>query len=323
MKVRKPFTRPADIEKKLRKAERLEWISIGVLLSIVVVMYLSMGSSQAMRTAWIEDVLSLVAPISFLVAARIERKKPNPDFPYGHFRADMLAFLVAAAALTLIGLYTLYDALSGLIRQEHPTIGLITLFGWQIWMGWVMIAALTYSVVPIIILGRMKLPLARELHEKVLYTDADTNKADWMTGIAAMFGVLGIGLGWWWADGVAASLIALNIVYDGISNLHSSFADLLDRRPMTIEKDRPDPAVDAVRESLAKLPWVRAVDLRVHEEGETFRGEAFIVPFEPYLTLDQIQEAEHAALNSNWRLAELTITGVPSLDADDDSDDSK
>ena len=40
------------------------------------------------------------------------------------------------------------------------------------------------------ILGRMKLRLAHELHDKALYTDADMNKADWETAGAACIGIL-------------------------------------------------------------------------------------------------------------------------------------
>jgi hypothetical protein len=38
--------------------------------------------------------------------------------------------------------------------------------------------ALTYSIVPPVILGRMKLPLAKRLQDKVLHTDAMMQKAD-------------------------------------------------------------------------------------------------------------------------------------------------
>lgn len=68
-------------------------------------------------------------------------------------------------------------------------------------------------------LGRAKLPLSRELYNKILYADADMNKADWSTA-AAILGVIGIGLGFWWADLVAAGVIALDILKDGVTNTH-------------------------------------------------------------------------------------------------------
>ena len=77
--------------------------------------------------------------------------------------------------------------------------------------------ALLYSAVPAI--GRMK--LARELHDKVLFADAKINKADWLTAVAGMAGVLGIGLRLWWADAAAAAVISIDIVHDGFANLRT------------------------------------------------------------------------------------------------------
>jgi len=56
-----------------------------------------------------------------------------------------------------------------LVRFEHPSIGLIELFGQQIWLGWLMIAALVYSGLPPVLLGRAKMRLAAALHDKVLF----------------------------------------------------------------------------------------------------------------------------------------------------------
>ncbi len=39
----------------------------------------------------------------------------------------------------------------------------------------------------------MKKSLARDLNDKVLYTDADMNAADWQTGLAGIAGVVASG----------------------------------------------------------------------------------------------------------------------------------
>ena len=58
-----------------------------------------------------------------------------------------------------------------------------------------MIAALATTMPPAILLGRAKLKIAREIHDKVLFADAEMNRADWLTAGAAILGVLGIGAG--------------------------------------------------------------------------------------------------------------------------------
>ena len=64
-------------------------------------------------------------------------------------------------------------------------------------------------------MGRIKLRYAEQLSDKVLRADADMNKADWLTGLATAVGVLGIGLGFWWADAVAALVVSISISKDG------------------------------------------------------------------------------------------------------------
>ena len=64
---------PSDVQEAMRKAGRLAWISLGFQLSIVTVLALVMGGSQALRTAWIEDMLSLLPPVAFLIAMKLAR----------------------------------------------------------------------------------------------------------------------------------------------------------------------------------------------------------------------------------------------------------
>jgi hypothetical protein len=47
-----------------------------------------------------------------------------------------------------MGGFILYDSAMVLVRFEHPAIGLIELFGQQVWLGWLMIGALLYSGLP-------------------------------------------------------------------------------------------------------------------------------------------------------------------------------
>ena len=81
-----------------RRAVRLEWISIAYLLTAITAIYFTLGSSQAMRGAWLEDLLSLAPPIAFLVAARIRYKRPNGRF---HSQSDQFNGVVDNVSLRI------------------------------------------------------------------------------------------------------------------------------------------------------------------------------------------------------------------------------
>ena len=57
---------PPDKHEKLVKAVRLEWLSIGYLLSAIVLLYFTLGSSQAMKAAWVEDILNRVREAGYV-----------------------------------------------------------------------------------------------------------------------------------------------------------------------------------------------------------------------------------------------------------------
>ena len=192
--------------------------------------------------------------------------------------------------------------------------GGIQLFGQTVWHGWLMIAALVYSVVPPFILGRMKQPLARELHEKALSTDANINKGDWLSGLAGVLGILGIAYGYWWADSVAAGVISFEIIKDGVGDLRNSVAQLMNKRPSDVESKEPDPVPDKVREELERLDWVEKARVRLREDGDVLTGEAFVVPRDESNLLDRLKQASDLANSLDWRLHDVNIVAVRSIE---------
>ena len=262
--------RPDPRAKDLGRARRLAWWSIGLLATIIAVMGVTMQGSQAMRTAWVEDLLSLVPPIVFLISARLEDRPATQRFPFGFQRVNSLAFLIAAVALASMGTVLLWAAAHTLLSGERVTIGLVSLGGIDTWAGWPMLAALAYSVVPPVILGRLKLPVAERLQDKVLHTDAMMNKADWQTGLAGMAGVAGLGLGLWWADAAAAGLIALSILHDGVRAMRIATAELIDGTPRALDKDEPADDAAALERSLrARFP---GAEVKLRQTGPYIRA---------------------------------------------------
>jgi cation diffusion facilitator family transporter len=311
--MRHHYELPREKLPTYRRAVRLEWVTIGYLITAIVAIYLTLGNSQAMKTAWIEDMLSLIPASVFLIAARIRNRPPNERFPYGYHRAVSIAYLCASLALTLIGALLLLDAALKLVTTEHPSIGTVELFGHHIWLGWLMQIALLWSAVPAIFLGRAKIPLARSLHDKVLYADAKINKADWLTAVAGMAGVLGIGLGLWWADAVAAAVISVDILYDGLQNLRAVVTDLMDKRPTTVD-DQIDPLPARVENELRTQAWVKDVRARLREEGHVYFGEVFVVPSTGQDLLANVERAHRDLHDLDWRLHDVVVTPTRSLE---------
>lgn len=292
----------------LARAVRLEWVSLAVMAVIIVSVGLAAGQSQAMRTAFVEDALALLPPLAFLIAVAKIRKGRSAEHPYGHHRAIAAGHLVSAVALLVLGLMLIFNGASGLISGDRPPIGTITILGHTFWVGWLMVVVMTLSTIPPVILGRMKLKLARELHDNVLAADAAMLKADWQTGLATVVGVLGIGAGLWWADSAAAVLVALSIVKDGVTNLRSAIGTLLDRRAAPIESDDPHPVIEALRQEALRTRWVAEALVRTRDMGHVFHSEIFVVPVEGVrVSAGEIEELRRQAQAVNWKAGDTVV----------------
>lgn len=293
--------RPGDVDDALKRAERLEWQTLFWLVVIVAVMGLVAGGSQAFRTAWIEDMLSLLAPSLFLISRKVEQMPARDGFPSGFHRAGSLAFFFSAAALSAIGAFLLWEGGKTLVLAEHPTVGSIRLFGHTVWLGWLMIAALIFSVIPPVILGRRKIKIARRLSDKVLYTDAETNAADWQTGLAGVAGILGLAFGLWWADAAMAVLISISVLKDGLQGLRIATVSLLDGAPRKLDSMEIDPDAHSIVHSLRER--YRGARIQVRETGRYFRVN--VEPEdEPHLPPDM---ADSLMRDASWRLIEVSI----------------
>lgn len=219
------------------------------------------GQMQAAIVSGTEDA----APAQRAVVELAHGWPPTRKFPYGFKRFNSIAFLISATALLSIGRFMAYEAVTGLLTMEHPSIGAISLFGVEIWHGWVMLAALAYSAVPPVILGRLKKPVAEQIEDKVLFTDAQTQKADWQTALAGIAGVIGIGFGLWWADAAAALFIALSVLRDGWSAIKRSASELAYGAPRALDSSEIDAEAEEVIAKLA-LAFPQC-EIRVRESG--------------------------------------------------------
>lgn len=309
MRPSDPFDLPPEKAADVRKARRLEIGTLFYLASTAALIGITMGSSQAMRTSFFEDLFSMLPAVTFLICSRVARRRPNERFPYGYHGVVSIGYMAASLALLVMGGLLFVEAAIKLVAVERTTIGGMTLFGHTIWAGWPMLAALAYCVIPGFLLGRAKLALAPRIHDKILYADAQMMKADWMAETGTAIGVLGVGLGLWWLDPAMALLVSAEIFKDGAVNLYVATRDLMEHRPMKTNRSGPEPLPEELTRCIEQLDWVESASVRMREVGHVFFGEVFVTPRGVHDDLPaRIASAIEDAKSINWRLHDVTIT---------------
>ena len=315
MSVGDTFAFPQQQGDARRRMIRLCQLSCILLLSGAAALFMTVGSSQAMKTAWITDLLTILPPLSLLVALRYELRAPTKRFPYGYMRSTSIAYLVTAGTLSLMGLFLFVDSGLKLVRREHPAIGSMVLFGSEFWAGWAMVAALTYSMCIGIMLGRLKEPVATTLHSKALSADAKSNSAEWMSEGAAIIGLLLVAFGAWWGDAGAALFISFEVIRDGWFSVRLVIGDLMDESPTTREGDELESLPLRLRRAAEEIEWVKQAAVRLREHGHAVTGEVFLVPRDHVDgVVDRLAPAGDRLRQMDWRLHDLVIVLAPDLD---------
>jgi divalent metal cation (Fe/Co/Zn/Cd) transporter len=141
------------------------------------------------------------------------------------------------------------------------------------------------------------------------------NKADWMTSAGPMVGVAGLALGVWWLDYVVAALISADILKDGIINLRDALLGLMDQRPRRAGEKEHDPLIDKLTAELQTMPGVKVARVRLREEGHVYFGDISVVLTSENDTVGQLERIAQRALSLDWRLYDLAVVPVRSLDS--------
>ena len=308
---------PDEVAEIFTRARRLEWFSLAYTTSAAIFLFLVMGGSQAMRTSFFEDAISTLPAISFLVCTKIAQRRASEEFPYGFHGIVSIGYLTASLGLFAMGVFLITEAAIAFFG-EPPTLGTRRLFGQDIWEGWVMLVAVAYSAIPAFFFGRAKLKMAPKLHDKILFADAQMMKADWTVELGTAAGVIGLGFGLWWADPLAAVIVSVSVLRDGVTNVRIAVEDLIERRPMRINRSEPSETPEALRRAIKKLDWVDDAQVRLREVGHIFLGEVFIRPTPgPHDFPRLIREAHEYASGLTWRIRDVTVTVLDRLERPD------
>ena len=318
MSIGQTFRFPPDKWEDRKKLRNISWLSVVMMLIATAITGLTAGQSQAMKTAWISDFLTAIPPMALLVALRYELREPTERFPEGYSRSVSVAFLVTAIALSMFGLYLLFDSLMKLVRREHPPIGTIVVVGRQVWLGWVMIAALFVSALIGFGLGKIKQPVAERLNSKALHAEAVMNRAEWMSEGAAIVGLALVAFGFWWGDAAAAAFISVEIIRDGWTNVRQVIADLMDESPTKLGEHELEPLPRRLRDEARQRRWVKDAAVRMREHGHTVTGEVFDVPLRDMMNAEELIDASGTLAAElerlDWRLHGLMVIPVHALE---------
>jgi cation diffusion facilitator family transporter len=251
--------------------------------------------SLALISEALHSSVDVAATVITWIVVRVSDRPADKEHHYGHGKLESVSALGIIAMLYVLAGGILVESYSRLREgalpptiSATPFIVLLIDIAVNFWRAWALNRA------------------ARDTKSEALAADALHFASDVLGSVAVMIGLALSGLGYQWADAVAAVGVALVIALLGLRLARSTVETLIDRAPEGVSEK----ATAAIR----AVPGVVGVErLRVRMVGPTHFIEAIVQVPRTY-PIDRVEEIKRKAQDAVTRAlddADLTFTAVP------------
>src|SRR6476620_9598682 len=98
----------------LKRVERGAIISIVayICLSILKLVVGYLADSEALKADGLNNTTDIIASIAVLIGLKLSQKPADEDHPYGHWKAEMVASMIASFIMMVVGIQVLIGGIT-------------------------------------------------------------------------------------------------------------------------------------------------------------------------------------------------------------------
>ena len=243
------------------RSRRAQQVALGSLLvgALICLGKLVVGiltGSLGLLSEAAHSGFDVVASGFALVAVRTARRPADEDHLYGHGRAENLAAYTEGLVLLVTAGGIAVEAVRRLLG--HPAT--VNAAGYAIAL---LLAAMAVEAIRAVVLRAA----GRAAGSDALAADAQNRVADVLASLGVVAGLVGVRYGFWWADSVAALVVAALIGVAAVRILWQSGDELMDRAPAGAEA--------GLRRAIGGVSGVREIrGIRVRRSGGRLLADA-------------------------------------------------
>lgn len=239
-----------DVYADLKQGERGAWVSIiaYVFCSALKIGIAVYAGSEALMADGLNNFTDVIASIAVLIGLRISRKPPDQDHPYGHFRAETIAALIASFIMLFVAIEVLTSAIPALFDPNPSAPGMLAGYT-ALFTAAVMFAVYRYNR-----------QLALRTNSQALLAAAADNRSDALVSIGTFVGVIGTQFQLLWLDPLAALIVGLLI----LKTAWDIFRDTTHRLTDGFDQSK----LEDLRQTIACIPGVAGIgDIKARYHG--------------------------------------------------------
>jgi cation diffusion facilitator family transporter len=271
-------------------ALKLSLVGLAVTAGLQLVVVLMSGSVGLLADT-IHNGADALTAIPLWLAFSLSRRPPNRRYTYGYGRAEDVAGVLIVGVVFLSAIVAAYESVQKFANPQPPSN-----------LGWVAAAAVL-GFLGNEAVAQLRIRVGTEIGSAALVADGQHARADGLTSLSVLLGVVGVALGFPLADPLVGLFITLAILF-----ILKDTAVTMWHRLM----DAVDPAlVDTVENTARAVPGVdEAHSARMRWLGHRLEAELHITVDEDLPTREShriVEEVRHRLFHQLPRLAEVHV----------------
>ncbi|MBU1924268.1 MAG: cation diffusion facilitator family transporter [Candidatus Omnitrophica bacterium] len=187
--------------------------------STLALFKLSVGfvsGSKGLIADGMHSASDVLATAMVLISLRIADRKDDHTHPWGHGKIEFAGAVMVYSVLLALSIFLFQDALRGIIEGTVKPPHLVSF------------VAAFVSIVANFILSGYGFCAGKQLNSPAMIANANENKADMLSSVAVVIGIVGANMGFIFLDALAAIVVALIIFKTALTLGLQALRNILD-----------------------------------------------------------------------------------------------
>ncbi|KWT94834.1 cation diffusion facilitator family transporter [Candidatus Magnetominusculus xianensis] len=173
------------------------------------------GSKGLMADA-VHSIADTISSVFVLIALKISGKPKDEGHPYGHGKVEYISTISASLFIFLCASLILLDALHSFKHGSHaiPSNAALVATIISLFYSWLMYTSNTCA--------------GQQLNSPAMLADAAESKADSLTSVAVLLGLIGTKMGFIYSDTIAALVVSIFVFHISVEMFMKGVHGLID-----------------------------------------------------------------------------------------------
>ncbi|MBI5975778.1 cation diffusion facilitator family transporter [Staphylococcus canis] len=235
---------------KISQAKKGATISIVTytVLTLLKVFYGWVSNSRGLMADGINNATDVISSVAILIALQISMKPVDNNHPYGHYRSEFIASLIASFIMFAVSVQVIITGIQHFYRGDFHSPS----------MSSVIVGLISSLIMFIVFLYNRR--LARKVKSSALKAASYDNLSDALVSVGTVIGVIGVYIGIPMLDTIAAIIIGLLIMKTSI--------DIFKETAVTLTDGYDEDELDYIKQILQNIDSIKEIrDIKARSHG--------------------------------------------------------